>query len=259
MSLDNRVAVVTGGSSGIGRGIVKRLAEDGVKTVVADVRAEPKQGEYFQTDVTIPTHELVREEYGTPSHYVETDVADEAAVERLVETTLNRFERLDFLVNNAGIQVLNGTQDLSTADWERILAVNLSGCFHTAKHAIPALVASDQGRVVNISSVTARFGGAGPAYAATKAGIVNLTRDLAVELAPDEVTVNAVLPGVVKTPIQDQNDEETLERQAARTALPRTGTPRDIANAVRFLVSEDAEWITGTDLVVDGGFLAGGY
>jgi NAD(P)-dependent dehydrogenase (short-subunit alcohol dehydrogenase family) len=259
MPLTDRTAIVTGGSSGIGRGIAKGLAADGATVVIADVQQEPKQGEHYDTDVTTPTDELVQAEYDVPATFVRTDVANEADVEALVERTVERFGSLDILVNNAGILIPGGTQDLSFEDWQRVVDVNLTGQFLTAKHAIPHLVDSNQGRIINISSVNAHFGGAGPPYASTKAAIINLTRDLAVELAPDEVTVNAVLPGVIRTPMQDLNDDETIERQEKKTPLPRLGRSEDVANAVRFLASDRAEWITGTQLPVDGGYLAGGY
>lgn len=259
MTSDNQVAVVTGAASGIGRGIAERLAGDGLNVVVADRQRAPKQGKHYDTDVTTSTDELVESEYGVDSLFVETDVADEAAVEHLVAETTETFGRLDVLVNNAGILIPGTTQEVSSDDWQCVVDVNLTGYFLTAKHAIPYLSQSPQGRIVNISSVNAYFGGAGPAYAATKAAIVNLTRDLAVEVAEAGVTVNVVLPGVVETPMQDLNDEETMKRQAANTPLPRLGTPADVGSAVSFFASEDAEWITGADLRVDGGYLAGGY
>lgn len=255
----SRVAIVTGGSTGIGRGIAERLAEDGVNIVTASRNRKPRQGEHYQTDLKTPTDELVREEYGVESLFVETDVSEEFAVENLVAETIDEFGRIDHLVNNAGIIIPGDSQETTVEDWETVVDVNLKGYFMTAKHAIPHLAESPQGRIVNLSSVNAFFGGAGPSYAATKAGIVNLTRDLAVELAPDDVTVNAVLPGVIKTPMQDANDDETQRRQREKTALSRLGEPADCANAVSFFCGEEAEWITGADLLVDGGYLAGGY
>lgn len=259
MDSDNRVAVVTGASSGIGRGIAKRLAAEGTNVVVADVRRAPKQGTHYETDATRPTDELVADEHGVASRYVQTDVAEEDSVAALVDRTVGDFGRLDVLVNNAGILVPGTSQEICYENWSRVVDVNLGGCFLTAKYAIPHLFAAEHGRIVNVSSVNARFGGSGPAYAATKAGMVNLTRDLAVEVAAEGVTVNAVLPGVVKTAMQDLNDEETMQRQADKTPLPRLGEPEDVGNAVAFLASAEAEWITGAELLVDGGYLAGGY
>ncbi|SNZ12444.1 meso-butanediol dehydrogenase / (S,S)-butanediol dehydrogenase / diacetyl reductase/dihydroanticapsin dehydrogenase [Natronoarchaeum philippinense] len=259
MSLQDRTAIVTGASSGIGRGVADRLAEAGANVVVADVRREPKQIEHYEREDDRPTDEMLPDEHGVEARYVETDVSDEDAVAALVEATVETFGGLDVLVNNAGIQVLESTAEMTREQWQRVIDVNLTGTFLLSKHAIPHLTASDQGRIVNVSSVNAYIGGAGAPYSASKAGIVNLTRDLALELAEDEVTVNTVLPGVIQTPMQNQNDEATRERQAEKTPLPRVGEPRDVANAVRFFASEDAEWITGAELLVDGGYSIGGY
>ncbi|WP_224337808.1 SDR family NAD(P)-dependent oxidoreductase [Haloprofundus halobius] len=256
---DGRVAVVTGGSSGIGRGIALRLAEDGFSVAVVDKRHAPKSGKHYDTNVTKPTDEAIREEEHGDAVFIETDLTDEADIETTVEEVVDEFGRIDILINNAGILIPGTTLSLSRDDWQRQLDVNLTAYFLTAKYALPHITGSDAGRIVNISSVNAHFGGGGPAYASTKAGIVNFTRDLAMEVADDGVTVNTILPGVIKTPMQDLNNQETMERQERNTPLPRLGEPRDIANAVSFFVSEEAEWITGAQLLVDGGYLAGGY
>ena len=256
---ESRVAVVTGGSSGIGRGIALRLAEDGFGVAVVDKRRTPKSGKHYDTDVTKPTAEAIREEKDGDAVFVETNLTDEAGIEACIAEVVDEFGRLDVLVNNAGILIPGTTRSLSRDDWQRQLDVNLTAYFLTSKYALSHIVESDAGRIVNVSSVNAHFGGAGPAYASTKAGIVNFTRDLATEVADDGVTVNTILPGVIKTPMQDLNDEETMKRQEQNTPLPRLGEPRDVANAVRFFASEEAEWITGAQLLVDGGYLAGGY
>jgi NAD(P)-dependent dehydrogenase (short-subunit alcohol dehydrogenase family) len=257
--LADRTAIITGAASGIGRGIAETLAEAGANIVVADIRREPKQGKHFDTDVETPTDDLVVDEYGVESLYVETDTRDPDDVERMVDRTVERFGGLDILVNNAGIQVLGTTQDISVEEWHRVMDVNATGYFLTAKFAFPALHESPSGRIVNLSSINANFGGGGAPYATSKAGVVNLTRDMAIEAAETDVTVNAVLPGVVKTPMQDQNDPETMERQEEATLLSRLGEPEDVGKAVRFLASDDAEWITGAQLLVDGGYSAAGY
>jgi NAD(P)-dependent dehydrogenase (short-subunit alcohol dehydrogenase family) len=254
---EDRVAVVTGGSSGIGRGIAIRLAETGMVVVNADRYRLPKRGTHFETTRNEPTDELIEDELDGDGHYVETDVSREADVERLVGEVVDTYDRLDVLVNNAGILIPGSSQEVTLEEWQQVVDVNLTAQFLLAKHAIPHLVESSQGRIVNVSSVNAYFGGAGPPYASTKAAIVNLTRDLAQEVAAEGVTVNTVLPGVVRTPMQDLNDEETLEREAEKTLLPRLGAPRDVAAAVAFFASEETEWITGAQLLVDGGYLAG--
>jgi NAD(P)-dependent dehydrogenase (short-subunit alcohol dehydrogenase family) len=259
MSLAGKTALITGASSGIGRGIARELADAGANIVVADIQETPKQGDYYQTDVTVPTADLVERESGVEAVFVEADVTNESAVEAAVETAVDEFGGLDILVNNVGTQVLGTSQDITANDWHHVVDVNLTSYFLAAKYAIPHLVNSDQGRIVNVSSVNAYMGGGGPPYSATKAGIVNLTRDLALEVAEAGVTVNTVLPGVVKTPMQDQNDEKTRRRQAEKTPLPRVGEPEDVGKVVRFFASDCAEWITGAELLVDGGYSIGGY
>ncbi|MFC7203321.1 SDR family NAD(P)-dependent oxidoreductase [Haloferax namakaokahaiae] len=259
MSLAERTALITGASSGIGRGIARELAAAGANIVVADIRESPKQGEYYQTDVHVPTADLVEQEFGVDATFVETNVKNESDIELAVQTAVEEFGGLDVLVNNVGTQVLGGTQEITAEDWHHVVDVNLTSYFLAAKYAIPHLVESEHGRIVNISSVNAYMGGGGPPYSATKAGIVNLTRDLALEVAEAGVTVNAVLPGVVKTPMQDQNDEQTRQRQAEKTPLPRVGDPEDVGKVVRFFASEEAEWVTGAELLVDGGYSIGGY
>lgn len=257
--LIDRTAVITGAASGIGRGIAEILAEAGANIVVADVRREPKQGKHFDTDIKTPTDELVADEYEIESLYIETDTSDPNDVERMVDQTIERFDGIDILVNNAGIQVLGTTQEISIEEWYRVMDVNATGYFLTAKFAFPALHNSPSGRIINLSSINANFGGGGAPYATSKAGVINLTRDMAIEAAETDITVNAVLPGVVKTPMQDQNDPETMERQEETTLLSRLGEPEDVGKAVRFLASDDAEWITGAQLLVDGGYCATGY
>lgn len=257
MTLEGKHAIVTGASSGIGRGIAERLAKEGVNVTVGDLQREPKQGKYYQTNVTVSTDELLEMEYGVASTFIQADLSSVEDTKKLIETAQSEFGGIDILINNVGIQFAGSTQDITVKQWDTTVDTNLRSYFLTAKYAGEALRASEQGRIVNISSVMARFGGGGAPYSAAKAGIVNMTRDLAVEFADDSVTVNAVLPGVIKTPMQDLNDKETQAAQAEMTPLPRLGEPRDVGNAVAFLVSEEAEWISGSQLLVDGGLAAG--
>ena len=259
MPLRDRVALVTGGSSGIGRGICLELAREGARVVVADLQEEPKRGKLFERDTVTPTVAEV-EKLGSEGLFIKADVSKEADVERFVEQGATHFGRLDILVNNAGIAVLGGTQDLSVPDWDRILDINLKAVFMTTKHALPYLKQSPAGRIINIASVNSFRGGLGPAYTASKAGVMNLTRDLAVEVGAAGVTANAICPGAIETAVQDflgDAAEKLCEAIQSVTPIRRLGIPRDIGRACVFLASDDAAWITGIALPVDGGLLSG--
>ena len=255
MRLRDKVAVVTGGSSGIGRGICLEFAREGAQVVVADIQEEPKRGKYHDRDMHTTTVTEI-EKLGAKGLFVQTDMGDADGVRHLVACGAEHFGGLDILVNNAGITIVGDSQELSISAWDRIVGVNLKGVFMATKFALPHLKKSPAGRIINIASVHAFHGGSGPAYAPTKAAVVNLTRDTAVEVAADNITVNAICPGYIETPIQDYQTEEQIAAALKRTPLPRFGTPRDIGRACVFFASDDAEWITGAALPVDGGWLA---
>ena len=254
--LEDHVAIVTGGSSGIGRGIALEFAREGAKVVVADMREEPKRGKYFETDAAPPTIAVI-EEMGMVGLFVQADVGREEAAAEIVEATLARFGGLDILVNNAGIHIPGTSQEISLADWDRVQAVNLRGVFTMIKASLPHLKKSAHGRIINISSIHAFAGSeSAPPYSASKAGLVNLSRSIALEVAERSVTVNTICPGYIETAVQDYQNEQEVEDARKRTPLPRFGKPRDIGRAAVFLASDDASWITGTSLTVDGGWTA---
>lgn len=255
MSLSNRVAIVTGGSSGIGRSIAIEFAREGARVVVADLREVPRPGRNHDTDVTTPTVSEI-EQIGGEGLFVQTDVAIDSQVINLIERTEEHFGALDILVNNAGIYIPGNSQELSMEDWQRVTNVNYRGLYVISKYSVELLKRSSAGRIINIASIQAFHGGGGPAYAAGKAGVVNLTRDMAVELGPHGITVNVVCPGYIETPIQDYWTPEQIEEFRANIPLRRLGKSRDIGRACVFLASSDAEWITGTALPIDGGALA---
>jgi NAD(P)-dependent dehydrogenase (short-subunit alcohol dehydrogenase family) len=251
----DRTVIVTGGSSGIGRGVAFRFAEEGAKVVNADVRRDPAIGKYHGPDDERPTDRYIQEELDEPATYIETDVSDFEAVQAMIAETVDRYGGLDVLVNNAGVYIPGTTGEYSLEEWQRLLAIDLDGVFHCAKTAIPHLKEA-KGHMVNIASVHAQEGGGGPAYASAKAAVANLTRDLAVELGPAEVHVNAICPGYIETPIQDYLTPEEIEAVREHTLTPWFGTPEDIGDAAVFLACEEARFIHGTSLYVDGGWTA---
>ncbi len=255
MVLKGRICIVTGGSSGIGRGIALEFAREGAHIVIADKQETPLRGKYHQRNVTISTVAEI-EKLGATGIFCQTDVSDEAQIQRLILQTVEHFGGLDVIVNNAGIHIPGSSQDISIADWDKVVSVNLRGVFVATKLAIPYLKHSKFGRIIQIASVHAYGGGAGPAYAPAKAAVVNMTRDTALEVGQFGITVNAICPGYIETAIQDYLTPEQVEQALEKTPLARLGLPRDIGRAAVFFASDDAEWITGTALIVDGGTAA---
>ncbi|QQE10315.1 SDR family oxidoreductase [Planctomycetota bacterium] len=255
MRLDGRIAIVTGASSGIGRGIAIELARDGANVAVVDLEERPKQGKHYDTDIQSTTVEEI-EKLGCESMFYKVDISDEDAVKDMYKQISRDFGCIDIVVNNAGILVPKNMDDISVDEFEKVVSVNLTGTFMVTKYALPYVKKSKFGRIIHISSQQAFGGGGGPSYTATKAALVNMTKDTAVEVASNNVTVNVICPGYIETPLQDYHTQETIAEAKRRTPLPRFGTPKDIGRSAVFLASDDAEWITGTTLIVDGGWLA---
>lgn len=252
MLLKDRISIVTGGSSGIGRGIALEFAREGASVVIADKQESPLQGKYHEKDATTPTVQEI-EKLGAQGIFIKIDVSDESQVAGMIQRTVEHFGGLDILVNNAGIHIPGGSQDISIADWDKVVGVNLRGVFLTTKLAIPHLKKSKFGRIIQIASVHAYGGGAGPAYASAKAAVVNMVRDTALEVGKFGVTVNAICPGYIETAIQDYLTPDQIESSLEKTPLQRLGLPKDIGQAAVFFASDNAEWVTGTSLLVDGG------
>lgn len=263
MELTGRVAVVTGAARGIGRAIALALGDAGASVAVFDARLEPFTGERYhrlpsrtsgpEEDTTTVADLQAR---GGQAVDFEVDVADAEAVEAAVDQVAVELGPVDVLVNNAGITTNFVSLARTTpADWQRELSVNLSGAFHCIRAVVPAMAERGWGRVVSISSVAAKTPGRHPTYAASKAGILGLTRAVAKEYAATGVTVNAIMPGLIATPLVTAMGPE--EEIAGLVPAKRCGQPEEIAAAVRFLVSPDAGYITGVDLAVDGGLLLG--
>lgn len=247
---DGRTAVVTGGSSGIGRGICLKLAEEGANVVVADVKADPSLDER-------PTHERINED-GGEAIFIETDVSNEASVKDMVYQAAERFGSIDVLVNNAGVHHSTSVTDETVEGWHQILDVNLKGLFLCSKHVLHHMLKEDvKGDIINIGSIAGLVGyGDSAAYCASKGGVVEITREMALDYGEHGINVNAVDPGVIKTAMTEEmlQDEETRAFMEQNTIAPRLGEPEDIGEAVAFLASDRADFITGENLVVDGGW-----
>ena len=254
--LAGRSAVVTGAASGLGRAIALRFADAGASLVLGDVRRAPREGGE-------PTDQLIADA-GRRAVFLEADVSRWNDVDRLVSTAVSEFGRLDVMVNNAGIAGRYSKPLLETSedDWDAIMAVNLRGVFLCCKRAIGEMLGQEprneiRGRVVNISSQHGMIGPPGHvAYATSKGGVVNLTRQLAVDYGPRGVLVNAVAPGKILTGSPEQQNPEALAYSHARTPFFRLGQPEDVAAAALFLASDDAAYVSGINLLVDGGWMA---
>lgn len=239
--LEGKVAVITGAGSGIGEATAEVFIEQGAKVVLVDVSG---------------TQEEVAKRLGENALAVHGDVTKEADVKNAITTAVDTFGKLDILYNNAGIDgALNMTGDYDGDDWDKVLAVNLKGVMLGIKHAIPPMRAAGGGSIISTASMAANVAFANmPGYCASKAGVVMLTRTAAVEYAKDKIRVNAILPGVIDTGMSRSLPEELIQGIKAATPLGYIADPREIATVALFLATDDASFITGQDLVVDGGY-----
>jgi len=247
MKLQDRVAVVTGSARGIGKAIVRKLFDAGARVVVVDLN---------QDDVDKTCHEIAETsgpEAGERIAGFDCDVSKPYSVETLFKSVKDRFGSLDILVNNAGITRDGLFMRMTYEQWKEVIDVNLNGTYLCCRHAFSMLRRSECGRIINISSVAAG-GNIGQAnYAASKAGVIGLTKTLAIELARRHVTVNAVAPGFIDTKMTQSVPEEARRHWIDKIPAGRPGTPNDVAEAVLFLASDDASYITGEVLEVSGG------
>jgi 3-oxoacyl-[acyl-carrier protein] reductase len=243
MNLSNRVAIVTGSGQGIGREIALLLAERGASVVISDVN-----------EATARAVAAEIESKNVKSIAVTTNVTVSAEVNKLVEQALSSFGHIDILVNNAGITKDNLLMRMSEADWDLVLNINLKGAFLCTQAVIRHMMKQRWGRIVNIASVVGVIGNAGQAnYSASKAGLIGLTKSTAREIASRGITVNAVAPGFIDTGMTQKLTENVKQEFLKQIPVGYFGLPKDVANAVAFLASEEAHYITGQVLNVNGG------
>jgi NAD(P)-dependent dehydrogenase (short-subunit alcohol dehydrogenase family) len=247
----DETAVVTGSASGVGRAISRRFAENGADIVVADIRQKPREG-------GTPTHELISKETDQNATFVNCDVANLSDLEAAVEAT-EAFNGIDIMVNNAGIYREEQFLEVTEADYEQLMSINVKGTFFGSQVAARQMVENDGGSIINLSSVAGIQGSTrSPTYSMSKGAVRLLTYALAGELGPD-VRVNAIHPGVIETEMTSTDVPLTEgvkgEKFATQIAGNRFGTPEDVADVCLFLASDLADYVTGTSVVVDGGLV----
>ena len=244
MRFKNKVAVITGGAQGIGRAIALGMAREGAKIVVADLQSEKANA------VAAEVKEL-----GSEARGVGVDVADETSVNQLANATFAAFGRVDILVNDAGVYLKSSVVDMSEADWNRTLDINLGGNFLCCRAFVPAMRAQKNGRIISMASGIGHYGMKQFShYAASKAAIIGLVKSLARELGPDGITVNAICPGSANTAMpRGHRSEEEVMRRLHSTPLPHVLEPEDIAGPVLFLASDAAAYITGQSYNINCG------
>ncbi len=243
--LEGKVALITGGARGIGREIATLFAKEGADIAICDVSIE-------EADKT--AREI--QDLGREVLVFKSDVASSSDVQTMVDKILDKFKKLDILINNAGITRDGLILRMSEEDWDKVIAVNLKGCFVCTKTAARVMLKQRFGRIVNLASIIGIMGNVGQAnYAASKAGIIGLTKSAAKELAARGICVNAIAPGFIKTKMTARLAEDIRNKMLSAIPLRRFGEPRDVANLALFLSSEGSSYITGQVIQIDGGML----
>jgi NAD(P)-dependent dehydrogenase (short-subunit alcohol dehydrogenase family) len=247
MRLSGKVAVVTGGGSGMGRAIGLAFARQGAKVVVADINLE----------AACETVALL-ESAGGDAFAVKVDVTRKAETLDMAEAALRRFGRIDVLVNNAGSRCLKSFLDHTEEDWHRMIDINLTGHFFCAQAVVPSMLKGGKGKIINLASIAAHTGRPERvAYCAAKAGVMGLTRALAMDMRGKNICVTAISPGSIATPMNQAAATSTEVEWGKETVVGRWGTAEDVAHAAVFLASDESDYITGSEIAVEGGWLIG--
>ena len=245
MSLQGKIAIVTGGTRGIGKAIGIRLARDGATVIAIHIR--PEAGEEVRADFAAA---------GVEIHTRQANVSDADAVNDLVTSVIAEFGSIDILINNAGITRDGLLVRIKEDDWDAVMSINLKGTFNCIKAVTRPMMKARSGRIVNISSVVGVAGNAGQAnYAASKAGIIGLTKSVAKELASRNINANCVAPGYIDTDMTNAMNDEAREQFLTQIPLGRPGLPDEVAGLVAYLVSDEAAYITGQTICIDGGMV----
>jgi len=244
MRFQDKVAIVTGAAQGIGREIALSLAKEKAKVVIFDLNEEGLR----ETEKELSLY--------SECIYCIVDVTDSKQIEEAINKIIDKFSKIDILINNAGITKDNLTLRLSENDWNTVIAVNLKGAFLCSRLCLKYMIKQRRGKIVNLSSIIGIVGNAGQAnYSASKAGLIGLTKSLAKEVGSRNVCVNAVAPGYIQTKMTQSLPDKVKEKMLERIPLNRFGTPHDVSSAVLFFASEGSSYVTGQVLVVDGGMI----
>lgn len=249
IELSDKVAVVTGAAQGIGKAIVEKLAQRGADVVLADLQVEKAKA----------VAQEIADNTGRRAIAVQVDVSNSASAQAMIDSAIAEFGHVDILVNNAGITRDTLIMRMKESEWDAVLNINLKGAFNCSKAVIRAMMKQHYGRIVNITSVSGIAGQAGQTnYSSSKAGLIGFTKALSKEVGSRNITVNAVAPGFIKTDLTVGLPQDLKDLGIKMTPLGRFGKPEDVANAVAFLVSDEASFITGEILTVDGGMVMSG-